>query len=174
MIRSSFIIYPWQSRRTKWWQWHVLSGVLFTTISCLVQWCEWRILSVCLVNCRVVKMSEILSFSVLVICVGRYLTHSLYNFTSHGPLGTSHWDFCIICIQVRPTNLALFLRAHISINKACNPIMLGVKWKPWISAFQWCQWIWDLDLNYLRYVRNHDSNLDIETAQNDWFFTGCL
>ena len=30
-------------------------------------------------------------------------------------------------VQVRPTSLAPFLRAHIFINKNCNPIMLGVK-----------------------------------------------
>ena len=71
-------------------------------------------------------------------------------------------------LQCTTAKLAAFLWAHIYINKASNPIILGVKWKPLISAFQWCHWIWDLDWNCLRYVRKHDSNLDIETAQNDW------
>ena len=96
MIRSlSFILHraEGQSDDTCCQESSSPSHVLFNDVSGV---------SVCLVNCRGVKMSEILS--VLVICVGRYLTHSLYNFTSHGPLGTSHWDFCIICINIHNIN----------------------------------------------------------------------
>ena len=71
-------------------------------------------------------------------------------------------------LQATSANLAPFLRANISINKACNPINLGVKWKLLISSFLECHWIWDLDLNCLRYAGKHDRNLEIETAQNDW------
>ena len=39
------------------------------------------------------------------------------------------------------------LGAHISYNQACKPINLGAKWKPLISSFQNCPWIWDLNLN---------------------------
>ena len=87
---------------------------------------------------------------------------------------TNRWRFNLkpkrfyITYNVPQQNWPLFLWAHIYINKASNPIILGVKWKPLISAFQWCHWIWDLDWNCLRYVRKHDSNLDIEAAQNDW------
>ena len=70
--------------------------------------------------------------------------------------------------RLRQQTLRPFLRAHISINKACNPINLGVKWKLLISSFLECHWIWDLDLHCLRYAGKHDRNLEIETAQNEW------
>ena len=81
------------------------------------------------------------------------------------------WTFiCFIFLKiynVPQQNWPLFLQAHNSINKASNSNLLGVKWKPLISTFQWCHWIWDFYLNCLRYLRKHDSNLDIEAAQND-------
>ena len=48
---------------------------------------------------------------------------------------------------------------NISNNMAWNSIKLGVIWKLWFSTFWGCSWIWDLDLNCLRYARKHDSNL---------------
>ena len=74
---------------------------------------------------------------------------------------------CSYMYNVPQQNWPLFLQAHNSINKASNSNLLGVKWKPLISTFQWCHWIWDFYLNCLRYLRKHDSNLDIEAAQND-------
>ena len=48
-----------------------------------------------------------------------------------------------IKIQVRPTNLAPFLRAHISINKACNPIILEN-----LKALDLCFPVMSLDLRF--------------------------
>ena len=63
-----------------------------------------------------------------------------------------------LCYRLRQQTLRPFLRAHISINKACNPINLGVKWKLLLLSFQWCPQIWNLDLNWLRYAIKHDGN----------------
>ena len=59
------------------------------------------------------------------------------------------------------------LGAHISYNKACNPINLGAKLKPLISSFRKCPWIRDLDLNCLSYGLEKARNLYLENAQNE-------
>ena len=54
-------------------------------------------------------------------------------------------------VQGRSNKFAHFLRAHISNNKALNPIKLGFKWKLLFSSFWGCPWMWDLDLNCLSF-----------------------
>ena len=64
-------------------------------------------------------------------------------------------------------NWAKSLGAHISHSKACKPINLGPKWKPLISSFQNCPWIWDLNLNCLSYGLEKERNLNLKNAQNE-------
>ena len=67
-------------------------------------------------------------------------------------------------------NWAKLLGAHISHHKACKPINLGAIWKPLISSFQNCPWIWDFNLNCLSYDLEKDQNLNLENSQNESIF----
>ena len=81
----------------------------------------------------------------------------------------SHWPSIIKYSRGNITWVKC-LGANISYNKACKPINLGAKWKPLISSFQNCPWIWDLNLNCLSYDLEKEQNLNFENARNESVF----
>ena len=77
-------------------------------------------------------------------------------------------------IQGWSNKFAHFLRDHISNNKAWNPIKLGVKWKLLFSLFWGYPWMWDLDLDCLRYARKCDSNRKLNRPKWLYIVRRCL
>ena len=62
------------------------------------------------------------------------------------------------------------LTAYISFNKAKYPINLGAKWKLLISRFQNSPWMLDLELNWRRYDRKTEPNLNCKKVSNESYF----
>ena len=62
------------------------------------------------------------------------------------------------------------LTAYISHNKAKYPINLGAKWKLLISRFQNSPWMLHLELNWQRYDRKTEPNLNCKKVSNESYF----
>ena len=61
------------------------------------------------------------------------------------------------------------LEGDFSINNVFNPINLGAKWKLLISRFQNSPWMLHLQLNWQRYDRKTEPNLNRKKSQTNLY-----